>query len=82
MRVQLELLGLKDVQEFVSICEGQNGKKELYCPSNNYRVNATSILGCLAALEWNNLWLESDEDFYSKIEKWVVLGEDGEYIHD
>lgn len=83
MRVRINLLGMKDIQEFITICEAEGGKNELVCPRNNYRVNACSVLGCLAAMEWDDLWFESEKDFYDKIEKWIVIGaDDGNYIHE
>ena len=40
------------------------------------------MLGCLAALEFDEMIVDSDVDFYDKIEKFIVIGEDGNYIHE
>ena len=56
---------------------------ELFCNTSGYRVNARSVLGCVAALEFEDLWIESENDIYDKIEKYIVIGDnDGNYIHN
>ena len=37
------------------------------------RVNAKSVLGMLYALEFEELWCESDKDIYSKIEHYIII---------
>lgn len=82
MRNKINLVTMTDITEFVRICESIEGRVELFCGKKGYRVNARSVLGCIAAIEWNELWVESDEDIYDKIEKWIVIGEDGNMIHE
>ena len=82
MRNRINLVTTSDITEFVRICEGIEGRIELSCGKNGYRVNARSMLGCFAALEFDELWVESDKDIYSKIEKFIVIGEDGNYVHE
>ena len=82
MKNKINLVTMTDITEFVRICEGIEGRIELFCGKNGYRVNARSILGCLAALEFDEMWIDSDEDIYDKIEKFIVVGEDGNYIHE
>lgn len=81
MRNKIYLLGVKDVQDFVRLCEGVDGKIELYCPKTGYRVSAKSLLGGIATLDWSEVWVESEIDIYSRIEKFIILGEDSETIH-
>ncbi len=50
MKNKINLVTMTDITEFVRICEGIEGRIELFCGKNGYRVNARSILGCLAAL--------------------------------
>ena len=57
MRNKINLVTTSDITEFVRICEGIEGKIELFCGKNGYRVNARSMLGCLAALEFDELWV-------------------------
>ena len=39
---------------------------------NGFKVNAKSMLGVLYSMEFNNLWLVSDVDIYSEIERFVI----------
>ena len=82
MRNKINLVTMTDITEFVRICEGIEGRIGLFCGKNGYRVNARSMLGCLAALEFDEMWIDSDNDIYNKIEKFIVVGEDGNYIHE
>ena len=82
MRNKINLVTMTDITEFVKICEGIEGRIELFCGKNGYRVNARSMLGCLAALEFDEIRIDSDKDIYDQIEKFIVVGEDGNYIHE
>lgn len=82
MRNKINLVTMTDITDFVRICESIEGRIELFCGKRGYRVNARSILGCLAALEFDEMWVDSDKDIYSQIEKWIVVGEDGNMIHE
>lgn len=82
MRNKINLVTMTDIIEFVKICEGIEGRVELFCGKKGYRVNAHSMLGCLAALEFDEMWIDSDKDIYDQIEKFIVVGEDGNYIHE
>lgn len=82
MRNKINLVTMTDITEFIKICEGIEGRVELICGKKGYCVNARSMLGCLAALEFDEMIVDSDVDFYDKIEKFVVIGEDGNYIHE
>lgn len=82
MRNKINLITMTDITDFIKICEGIEGRVELICGKKGYRVNARSMLGCLAALEFDEMIVDSDVDFYDKIEKFVVIGEDGNCIHE
>ena len=62
------------IQKFVDIINANNINAVLESESENgvYRVNAKSLLGALATLDWNDVWIKSDEDIYSLIEEFVV----------
>lgn len=38
----------------------------------NHRVNAKSVLGMLYALEFEELWVESENDIYRSIEEFII----------
>lgn len=81
MRNRVNLLGFNDIKEFVKICSSIDGNINLYCPSNDYRVSAKSLLGGLASMEWTEVWVESDVDCYSALEHFIVLGNDNVATH-
>lgn len=81
MRNRINLLGFNDIKEFVKICSSIDGNINLYCPSNDYKVSAKSLLGGLASMEWTEVWVESDVDCYSALERFIVLGDDNVATH-
>jgi hypothetical protein len=78
---KIELTGFEDIKEFCNICGQVNGKVELVSKTNGYRVNGKSVIGALASLEFGDTWVYSEEDIYSKIEKWIVE-DDSAAIHN
>ena len=79
---RINLVTTNDITEFTNICQKIDGRVELFCKKTGYRVNGKSLLGCLAAMEFEEVYVDSDEDIYNKIEKWVMNGDDGNYIHE
>jgi hypothetical protein len=78
---RINLITTSDITEFTNICQKIDGRVELFCKKTGYRVNGKSLLGCLAAMEFEEVYVDSDKDIYNKIEKWVMNGNDGNYIH-
>lgn len=79
---RINLVTTSDITEFTNICQKIDGRVELFCKKTGYRVNGKSLLGCLAAMEFEEVYVDSDTDIYNKIEKWVMNGDDGNYIHE
>lgn len=79
---RINLVTTSDITEFTNICQKVDGRVELFCKKTGYRVNGKSLLGCLAAMEFEEVYVDSDKDIYSKIEKFVMNGTDGNYIHE
>ena len=69
-RVPIELVGMNDVNKFVSIVTGLPGVIKL-TDGEEYTVNARSVIGALASMEWDRLYCESDTDIYTKIQKFA-----------
>ena len=65
-RTKIELVGLTDVNKFVAITSKLPGKIKL-SDGDSYSVNAKSLLGCLASMEWDELYCESEADIYTHI---------------
>jgi len=79
---RINLVTTSDITEFTNICQNIDGRVELFCKKTGYRVNGKSLLGCLASMEFEEVYADSDIDIYNKIEKFVMNGDDGNYIHE
>lgn len=69
-KYKIELVGLTDCKDFVDTVE-KSGKKVKLTDGNGYCVSASSLLGALAALEWGNLYAESEDSLFNLIDRWV-----------
>lgn len=72
MKVKIRLDTMREAQDFVNIATRM--------PCNVYitdgeglRVSAKSLLGTLYAMEFSNLWCESDEDIYRNIQDFIIV---------
>lgn len=72
MKVKIRLDTMREVQDFVNIATR--------IPWNVYitdgeglKVSAKSLLGALYAMEFDNLWCESDEDIYHNIQDFIII---------
>ena len=68
-KYKIELIGLTDCKELVESLE-QAGKTAKLTDGNDFCVSAKSLLGALAALEWDELYIESEDEIYGLIQKW------------
>ena len=71
MRHKICLDTMNDVREFVKIVQDYDKHNIFITDGNQMRVNAKSIIGVLYSMEFNNVWIESDIDIYSRISKFV-----------
>lgn len=71
MKAKIRLDTHTDALEFSRICEKLEGKI-VVTDSNGLCVNAKSVLGMLYALEFDNLWCESQYDIYRNIEAFIT----------
>ena len=65
-RTKIELVGMSDINKFVAITTKLPGVIKL-TDGENYSVNAKSLLGALASMEWDELYCESEIDIYTHI---------------
>lgn len=70
-KYQIELVTMSDCNNFVEAVSRCDGKIVLES-GDGFCVNARSLIGALAATEWDNLYCVSDNDIYIAIQKWVV----------
>lgn len=62
---------MRDINELVNIASKVNGKVQLV-DGSDFRVNAKSLIGALASMEWDNLYIESEQEISGKIQKFIV----------
>ena len=72
MKAKIRLDTTNDAALFSNICLSLPGHITV-TDNKGLRINAKSILGMLYALEFEELWCESDIDIYSHIEKFVII---------
>lgn len=71
-KLKVNLDTYSQIQKFVNIINANNIKATLATGDGQYRVNARSLLGALATMDWSSdVWIESEEDIYSQIEEFV-----------
>lgn len=70
-KTKIELVTLKDVQKFVNIVSKIKGDIFLK-DGENFCVSAKSIMGAIAALEWNTLYCYSNIDISYEIRDFIV----------
>ena len=71
MRNKIILDAMTDAIELASIASSINGEVTI-TDNNRLRVNVKSVIGAIYALEFSELWLESDTDIFSKIRKFIA----------
>ena len=68
---KIELTTMNDIQTFVNLMASVKSPVKLI-DGNGFCVNGKSLLGAVAAVEWDSLYCESEEDIYSLISKFCV----------
>lgn len=71
-KVKIELNTLTDIREFVNIVSDPSIEGAItLTDGSNYTVNAKSLLAAMCTVEWSDLYCISDEDIYTKIQKFA-----------
>ncbi len=70
---KVEIDTMQDAKDMVAIATKLQGKLVLKS-GTKFSVNAKSLLGVLLAkkLDWNDLRLEMDNDYYREFEKYIA----------
>ena len=71
MNMKIRLETMTDVMKFQNIISKIDGEIKLV-DGTGYCVNAKSILGAVAALEWENLYVKSDKDLYTALKDFWI----------
>lgn len=72
MRAKINIDTLSKIYSFVGICSNVNSKVNLI-DGSGYMVSAKSLIGAIATMDWNEVFVECEEDIYSKIKDFVVI---------
>ena len=72
MKVKIRLDTGNDAAQFSNICSKLDGKITV-TDNKGLRINAKSLLGMIYALEFDELWCESDIDIYMSVRDFVVI---------
>ena len=71
MKYKIVLDTVSDITNFVKNVSLATEAKVTVTDGGGLRVNAKSMIGMLYALEFEELWCESDTEIYEKIRQWV-----------
>ena len=71
MTIKIQLETMSDVMKFQELVSKVEEEVKLV-DGNGYCVNAKSILGAVAALEWKNLYVKSDKDLYTALKDFCI----------
>ena len=72
MKNKIRIDTITDANRFVEKTSRVNGSVVI-TDGNGLCANAKSLLGALHAMEFTELWCESEEDIYQIIEEFVIL---------
>jgi hypothetical protein len=72
-RVKIRLETMTDINKFIGIVTPLPGKIIIKNSTEDFIINAKSIFVMICALNYNDLWLESENDIYSHIRDFVVV---------
>ena len=83
MRNKLNIVGEKDAMGFCIAASKCKGDIMLTDEHRRQCVSGKSIMGCMLAMtEWKEIWVETENDCYSALEKWIeVAADDGAFVH-
>lgn len=71
VRAKINLDTMSKINAFVGICSRLDYKINLI-DGNGYCVSAKSLVGALATVDWNQVFVECDKDIYAYIQDFLV----------
>ena len=72
MRSRIRLETLSDINKFINIVTPLPGKIVVKNSDEDFIVNAKSIFVMICAMNYDDLWLESENDIYSHIKDFII----------
>ena len=73
MRSKIRLETLTDINNFIKVVTPLPGKIVVKNTNEDFIVNAKSIFVMICAMNYDDLWVESENDIYSHISEFVVV---------
>ena len=75
MRNRITLDTVRDIKEFVAIAS-QIPHPVFLVSGSGFRVSAKSILGAIASMTFNELWVECETNIYRHIQQFIKVESD------
>lgn len=72
MRVKINIDTLSKIHAFVGKCANLDCQVNLI-DGSGYKVSAKSLVGAIATMDWNQVFVECDKDIYTTIQEFVVI---------
>lgn len=72
MRNRIRIDTVKQANELATITGKLDGKITI-TDGQGLTVNAKSVIGALHAMEFNELWIESEKDIYTAIKPFIIV---------
>ena len=71
MNAKVNLDTMSKINTFVSICSRLDCRVDLI-DGNGYRVSAKSLMGAIATMDWNQVFIECDKDIYAYVQDFLA----------
>jgi hypothetical protein len=71
VRAKINLDTMSKINTFVAVCSRLDCKINLI-DGNGYCVSAKSLVGALATVDWNQVFVECDKDIYAYIQDFLA----------
>ena len=71
MRAKINIDTLSKINALVAVCSQLDCKVNLV-DGEGYCVSAKSLMGAVATMDWNNVYVECERDIYTDIREFVA----------
>ena len=71
MRAKVNLDTMSKINTFVSVCSRLDCKVDLI-DGNGYRVSGQSLVGAIATMDWNQVFIECEKDIYAYVQEFLA----------
>lgn len=71
MNAKVNLDTMSKINAFVTVCSRLDCKVDLI-DGNGYRVSGKSLVGALATMDWNQVFIECERDIYAYVQEFLA----------